>query len=151
MISDVFVSQKVARLLRGTGFDEPCRAVISDEGRFSVISEGGKFSNSELKGFRKNPVACPTQQLAMRYLREVKGLFVEVNIDYEYVDTDWGPDNDDLRYFYKVQLHRIQKDKSVCNESFMDDIEEKEFDSYEDACEAGMIWLFENGKKKGWL
>lgn len=78
MIEEAYVSFETAKLLKEKGFDEPCYAYYEDNGYFL------KSHSSNAIGNITNPcffgVAASTQQMAMRWLREVHRVFIELTV-----------------------------------------------------------------------
>lgn len=73
MIEDKLVSFEVAKLLEEKGFDEPCRARYDHKGilyceKYPIESSGAEMHNS---------ILCPTQQMAMKWLRETHNIIIE--------------------------------------------------------------------------
>lgn len=72
MIKEAYCSFEVAKLLKEKGFNEPCRAVYEEEIlRINTLCD---YYNSELSSY----VCALTHQMAMKWLREVYGLSVEI-------------------------------------------------------------------------
>jgi hypothetical protein len=135
MIEEQYVSFEVAKLLKEKGFDVPC-------GSYFVIGENKKdktkerFNISSVVSNRNNYkselpdheyISCPTQQLAMRWLREVHNIFIEVNVS---IDL-----NGNYHYSYNIldtECKYIRKGYTY-------------FDwTYEEAVEAALTYALEN-------
>ena len=79
MIEEAYVSFETAKLLKEKGFDESCNyAYISDDEFVDSSNQLWREYNSQ---FNKiwDGYSAPTHQMAMRWLREVHGIFIEVN------------------------------------------------------------------------
>lgn len=75
MIKEAYVSFEVAKLLKEKGFTEPCYRWYDDKGTVSA-----KFINPDipLDYASRDNYLCPTHQMTMKWLREVRGLSVEI-------------------------------------------------------------------------
>ena len=80
MITESYVSFETALMMKEAGFDEVCRMAIYETVGATVMYE----RNSNLPpGY----VACPTQALAARWIREVHDIHIMVNVDFSsYID-----------------------------------------------------------------
>lgn len=77
MIKEEYVSFEVAKLLKGEGFDEECHHVYDGENIewTNILYGEDVLSNSEILDF--DVISAPTQQMAMRWLREEKHICIE--------------------------------------------------------------------------
>ena len=73
MIEEAYVSKEVAELLLEKGFDEPCHFYYKKGIHTPYLNDFGglRITNSEYKKAKVDKVSAPTQQMAMRWLREV--------------------------------------------------------------------------------
>lgn len=78
MIKERYCSFEVSELLREKGFDEPCRAVYEE--KILRINTLCDYVNSELSSY----VCAPTHQMAIDFLREVYGIFIQIERDNQY-------------------------------------------------------------------
>lgn len=130
MITEDYVSFETAKLLKEKGFDEGCSFVVN------IISKGvmpvsWPTTNSDIEDEKACLIALPTLQMAMKWLREVHKLHISVEI---------GFDVDNSQYFFYIP--------SVCRFSnksgeYQTPFGEKEFDTYEEACEAAIKYCLE--------
>lgn len=129
MIQEAYVSYEVAKLLNEKGFDELCNLAYDEE---SLILKDLKesYNNTEhIEYKQKFPndgtwVSCPTQSLAMRWLREVHNIFISPRIQ---------NDGTYICYLYDTKGNGIQGyDKNLVQVS------------YEQACEAALKYCLEN-------
>ena len=114
MIKEQYVSFEVAKLLKDKGFKEETHGNYYLGCKFD-----GKFEESSKVNwnkFFKTPIAAPTQQMAMRWLREVHDIKIMIR---PYVDGTYSYEI--LNGFWYVN-----------------------FDSYEDAAEAAIKYCLEN-------
>jgi len=124
MITEDYVSYETAKLLKDKGFDENCAALY--DSRTSELSQRGVgyvFNNGQWINF----ITAPTVQMVMKWLREFHRLCVVVK---PYI-TEEG-------IFYLFEIKEMNKD-SVVNKKT-----KTGFDTYEDACEAGIKYCLEN-------
>jgi hypothetical protein len=129
MITEDYVSFETAKLLKEKGFDEKCLHYYEDNRH---RDEGIKFSdwcnieysNSEI-GRR---FTCPTLQMAMKWLREVHGLFISIGND----DLNWCWQILDINHRDENFDPKVMSDSYGCN------------DSYEEAVSNGLVYCLEN-------
>lgn len=77
MIKEDYVSFETAKLLKEKGFDE---ATYHD-----YATNGGRWFNGVLMQHnQQGGIACPTLQMAMKWLREKHNLHIGVIITYQY-------------------------------------------------------------------
>lgn len=104
MIKEAYCSFEVAKLLKEKGFDELCYMSYWLRTKDSI-----EFVHLEQSGNNYSDcLFAPTHQMAMKWLREVKGLFIAINCD-------------DLNYNWQVfdVHHRDKNGEPICqSESF---------------------------------
>lgn len=133
-IAEDYVSFEVANLLKEKGFDEPTGFVYSENGELMKLSDFGVryLLNSECDDYPhwqfpfegvSSIVSAPTIQMAMKWLREVHGLFI--GIDYVNIAG--------LGFTYQATILRKGEDYSYC-------LHKKH---YEEACEAAIKYCLE--------
>ena len=148
MITEDYVSFETAKLLKEKGFDEECFAKYAtekitekwyDDYRERTISsdwDEGHLLEPCLESLQDyciygDTIPAPTQQMAMRWLREVHNYVIMIDLD-SYVDG-----LDDNRYYIVIRRKRDGFEEiSPCPQVF--------FDTYEDAAEAGIKYVLEN-------
>ena len=82
MIQEAYCSFEVAKLLKEKGFNELCFRLIRNDGEVVEVSD--QAWNGMTKKQKAEFYLCPTHQLAMRWLREVKNIHLSIihsNID----------------------------------------------------------------------
>ena len=81
MIQEAFVSFEIAKLLKEKGFDENTLMVYMSYGDLCKCNRYDSIRNSNYNDITKNYFECtaPTHQMAMKWLREVHGLFIMVD------------------------------------------------------------------------
>ena len=124
MITEDYCSYEVAKLLKEKGFDEPCDNYYdqsSDEPQQLTLDEMYYSYDEFLK--------APTQQMAMKWLREEKNIFIVIEPHaYDYVN---------------------EKNKSYsCSlwigDNYYEYLESKDYPSYEEAVESAIKYSLEN-------
>lgn len=78
MIKERYCSFEVSKLLREKGFDEQCRAAYTNY---------GKLFTTQIQQYVTNIVwecVAPTHQMAIDFLREAYGIFIEIERDNQY-------------------------------------------------------------------
>jgi hypothetical protein len=120
MITEDYVSFEIAKLLKEKGFDWIVhRSFLEHDNIYAPCDP------SEIQ--RKDTIAIPTLQMAMKWLRKVHNLSVEPFYD---IVLTWCVD---IRHIGKIT--RLNEFESV---------RDKNYDSYEKACEAGIKYCLEN-------
>lgn len=132
MITEDYVSFETAKLLKEKGFDENCfRSYVKDK---LAVSQG--FNNSYYITMYSDgtyrPVSAPTLQMAMKWLREEHRL---------HISAEMGFDVDNHQYYFFAPSVCRFSDKSG---EYENPFGEKEFDTYEEACEAAIRYCLEN-------
>jgi hypothetical protein len=132
MITEDYVSFETAKLLKEKGFDEACHAYY-DGGHRHLLKfvQNGLYNNA---GVVANSGICvgPTLQMAMKWLREEHRL---------HISAEMGFDADNHQYYFFVPSVCRFSDKSG---EYENPFGEKEFDTYEEACEAAIRYCLEN-------
>lgn len=135
MIEEQFVSFNTAKMLKEAGFDVPCRGIyVTDRtGYYEFREYDNKQTTDDLcwnteDGFQYEYLA-PTQELAARWLREVYNIAI-----YSLYDDDME------QWFYVVDAFT----KNPVIDVFQSG---SEYDSYEEAMEAGIVKCLELVKK----
>lgn len=129
MITEDYVSFETAKLLKEKGFDDNCAALYDlRSGELNQRGVGYVFNNGQWDNF----ITAPTLQMAMKWLREVHHLHISVEM---------GFDVDNSQYFFFVP--------SICKFSnkdgeYLTPFGEREFNIYEEACEAAIKYCLEN-------
>ena len=127
-ITEDYVSFEIAKLLKEKGFNEPCYACYLNK---ELSHYDYTSTNFELID---NAISAPTIQMTMKLLREVHYIHIEALCPIVDVDTDV------FGVKYNVVISNL---KNNCL-AFNTDIEDNEYDTYEQACEAGIKYCLEN-------
>ena len=80
MTQEAYVSFETAKLLKEKGFDEPCHYFYKPDS--SDLYYGTEQINSQIGRFYN----APTQQMAMRWLREVHKIYIDISPTYSEVE-----------------------------------------------------------------
>ncbi len=117
MITEDFVSVETAKLLKEKGFDEAVRCFYDIRTEI-LCDDCVKTKNSYTES-----IAAPTLQMAIKWLREVYNLYIEMKISKN--TFLWG---------FRVSLSNGSTSYSHANV----------FSNYEQACEAAIKYCLEN-------
>ena len=75
MITEDYCSFEVAKLLREKGFDEPIWTRYEDNNEV-IFGDKYNWNNSPM-----GQTSAPTHQMAMKWLREVHNIFIDIGYD----------------------------------------------------------------------
>ena len=117
-ITEDYVSFEVAKLLKEKGFDQNCATYYLD-------GQVWRHYHCEVIPKGKQIYAAPTQAMAMKWLREVHNLHIDIDPS----EGDWNPTV-------------LELENWSCVVKFGDEIPIQ--DSYEEACEAAIKYCLEN-------
>lgn len=130
-ITEDYVSYKIAKLLKEKGFNEntPVNYFVGDD-KPRGCAVGEMIYHKRLEE-DTHLIACPTLQMAMKWLREVHHLHISVEM---------GFDVDNSQYFFFVP--------SICKFSnkdgeYLTPFGEREFNIYEEAAGAAIKYCLE--------
>jgi len=124
MIEEAYVSFETAKLLKEKGFNEKVsRWYVANSPQEGIVTIG--FGDKQLY------INAPTQQIAMKWLREVHNLFIEPRAG----ETDG-------KTWYDFDIIPINERKIAWNH--YNNLPFVECDSYEEACEAAIKYCLEN-------
>ena len=128
-ITEDYVSFEIAKLLKEKGFDEDCWCWYEEDGYLRESNDDfGVQSNSwHVVDDDEFNCSAPTPQMAMKWLREVHKIFIEISVSI------------DLNGKYHYRYFILNKE---CK--YVIDIEDQMFDTYEEACEAAIKYCLEN-------
>ena len=133
MINEDYCSYEVAKLLKEKGFDGECRTVYKSNGCIhdNVRYEGKWLINSLLFS---SEYSAPTLQMAMKWLREVHNIFIDI-----YLPSHSEHEDTIYHGTYSFDIFNLNTKVYVyCTWN------EKEFNSYEEAVEAALKYVLEN-------
>lgn len=127
MINEDYVSFKIAKLLKEKGFDEntPVNYFVGDDKpRGCIVGEMIYHKRLEED---THLIACPTLQMAMKWLREVHSLYIDIV-------TSFSQDGICYTFSCSNTMDLIQGTKGTSYH---------EYQTYEEACEAGIKYVLE--------
>lgn len=138
-ISEDYVSFETAKLLKEKGFeidtDLDYWKIGEDGTRYFMCSIGAYTSdkNNPYAFYRpENSYPCPTQAVAMKWLREVHHLYIQVMLDSWACGGHMG---------YYIVIQNTTSDFEIMLQDFVDDVF---YDTYEDACKAAIKYCLEH-------
>lgn len=121
MIQEAYCSYEVAKLLKEKGFNEPIRCWYDNYQDFH--EEGVRMRNTDCL---PPTIMCPTHQMAMRWLREEKRIFIRI------IEDGAGE-----VFRYEIYNHTPNNNgKYYINNTYAD--------SYEEAVEEALKYYVEN-------
>lgn len=133
-ITEDYCSYEVAKLLKEKGFNEPIRCWYDNFQDFH--EEGVRMSNTDCL---PPTIMCPTHQMAMKWLREIYHLEINITFGFPFIDG-----KQQYKYFWSIVR--------VCDNHLeypMDDpnsayYNEEMADYYKEAIEAALKYCLEN-------
>lgn len=126
MIQEAYVSFETAKLLKKKGFNEPCDHFYRFD-KPKTIYTGTSYRNSEIGDKQSKVYNTCTQQMAMRWLREVHNLIIEVRVKHHF------------RIFDGYYTGIVHLDGDIHYE-----YTPNEYLTYEEACEAAIKYCLEH-------
>lgn len=122
MITEDYVSFETAKLLKEKEFDEVCIGFYTPqkELHFTLLEETNSM-------WLDDSISAPTIQMAMKWLREVHRLDMDISIEY----------TTEKVYYYSILKRTAIRDIDCLHS-------ETNFNSYEEACEAAIKYCLEN-------
>jgi hypothetical protein len=124
MITEDYCSYEVAKLLKNKGFDEECIGAYS-ETNHTITKFEPNVKNSEVGPLM---YSAPTHQMAMKWLREVYGIFIAINNDD--LDFNWQ--------CYDLINRGSTLDPKILSESYAG------YKTYEKAIEVALKYVLKN-------
>ncbi len=134
MIKEAYVSFEVARLLKEKGFNEECNRVYEGPNlKYTTLSISPLMSLGELGGFHPKQLyvtndevgdivyAAPTLQMAMKWLREVHSIYIDIDI------------LNGVTYWWSIYLLDKKQGETTIS-----------YNTYEEAVEAALKYYLEN-------
>lgn len=124
MITEDYVSFETAKLLKEKGFNEPCHAWQRENENVNYCDIPLDYNDM----FEEhNEYLVPTQQMAMKWLREVHKLYINIWADLK------DAENNDFDIIFRAQVYNGPSNYGTY-----------EFSTYEQACEAAIKYCLEN-------
>ena len=127
MITEDYVSFKVAKLLKEKGFDVPTHTFYNPKKSHLL-----KFDPCLINRNAGVQVSAPTHQMVMKWLREVHKIIITIDFD-KYELTS---DNKKVGYGWNIQ--KIENPTEYFKISIM------VYDTYEETCEEAIKYCLEN-------
>lgn len=127
MVKEEYVSFETAKLLKEKGFDVP-QIYLKNyfKGNAYRDDDSGELFVAE------KDISVPTQALAMRWLREVHKLFIEII---------YGVYNNDGWHIFDI--YPINDEVLNFKQEDVEEVFNEEYPSYEEACEAAIKFCLE--------
>ena len=104
MITEVYVSFEIAKLLKEKGFNIPCRfnyrSMYPNSPKPFYHKSLKDFNGEEYEGLRSEWFSAPTIQMTMKWLREVHNLHITIK---PYI-TEEG-------IMYLFEIYKLERDK----------------------------------------
>lgn len=129
MITEDYVSFETAKLLKEKGFDEPCNMGYNEKEQLVPLAN---WRNTVLDKFEgvSTKVTTPTLQKAMKWLREIHGIYIMIDKDFA-TEKGW---------------HYVVARKQDWADNIDNGLTQQESNSYtyEFACEAAIKYCLEN-------
>jgi len=122
MITEDYVSYDIAKLLRDKGFDEQTVRCYNLRKELCICQCRG---NETINSTPNYLIAAPTFQMALKWLREVHKIFINVSNEVSLTD--------DITYQFFV----CTKEKSILHRG-------EDIKTFEDACNEAMKFALEN-------
>ena len=126
MITEDYVSFENSKILKEKGFGEECLGTYNTGDKELNISSECSYSNDLNDDMF---IAAPTLQMAMKWLREVHNIFIQV-------DYIWSTKE---LYTYTFDIHNMKSARSIFSTPYGE-----LFNSYEEACEAAIKYCLTN-------
>ena len=121
MITEDYVSFDTAKLMQEKGFN------WSTDKQFNLDKIVSEYNITDRSRYPERYLDAPTLQMAMKWLREKKKLYVNVWADPK------DAENNDFRTIFRMHVY-----------DGTSNYRESEFFTYEEACEAAIKYCFEN-------
>ena len=131
-ITEDYVSFEVAKLLKEKGFHEPCIATYNSTTKNFQVEEIYEDWTIHWKGY----ISVPTQQMAMKWLREKHKLYIGINIEVGDIQMLPSYDFEETVLGYNFVIYN--------EETLMWAFKDKTTRSYEGAVESALKYCLEN-------
>ena len=123
MIKEDYCSYEVAKILKEKGFNESCYTCYVEK---EISHYDYSSTNYELID---GVISCPTLQMAMKWLREEKNIFIVI---------------EQHAYDYINEKNKSYECSLWVGDNYYEYIESKDYPSYEEAVEASLKYCLEN-------
>lgn len=126
-MKNILVAYKTASLLKEVDFNE-----ITDY--YYPVGSIEPIRTLDYWNMYDSTIACPTQSLAQKWLREVKNIFVYVE---NWYDVEAQTIRNDMFYWVFYTKVVVDVNSDIDNDEWFDD-EETKYSTYEEALEVGL-------------
>ena len=138
-ITEDYVSFEIAKLLKEKGFDEDCWCWYEEDGYLRESNDDfGVQSNSDhVVDDDEYNCSAPTIQMAMKWLREVHHLYIDVGFGNDYKGE----------FLYMGDIYDLTKDAIYAKYKPIIEADDYLFanpKTYEEACEAAIKYCLEH-------
>ena len=139
MITEDYVSFETAKLLKEKGFPQNpniCNTAYTHRGKLSNNAKSFAHNFTEFNKYGIKPLTysmAPTLQMAMKWLREEHYIHIAALCPIVDVDTD----------AFGIKYNVVISNLKNCCLAFNTDIEDNEYDTYEEACEVAIKYCLE--------
>ena len=125
-ITEDYCDFETAKLLKEKGFDEGCSFVVNAISK-NVMPVSWPTTNSDIEDEETSLIALPTLQMAMKWLREEKGI-AAVPILSSVLDNE--------KFLWDIEI-TVAKTNETYHQGWI-------YESYERVCEAAIKYCLEN-------
>ena len=127
-IQEDYVSFETAKFLKEKGFDEVCYRIYDTKEEELLGTDGIEFQNHEAD---EETITAPTLQMAMKWLREVYKIYIDIETCYTYFIKNKSFRVTGYEFSVHSKYDSCYEDYRTCN-------------SYEQACEEAIKYCLEN-------
>lgn len=138
MITEDYISFEIAKLLKEKGFNEKCQAMYDKDGHL-IPSNFKLLTKSDKRLFVAD---APTLQMAIKWLREVYKCYITFTWEFKEYDKNYKPVYKDITWSFNIGIPKYNSARKG-NGDYFDLDSDKEYDSYETACEAAIKYCLE--------
>lgn len=132
MITEDYCSYEVSKLLKEKGFDETCYACYEYFSSSVTMYSGWPFEyKGEVVNNSEDRIKCPTHQMAMKWLREIYKIYIDIETCYTYINKNENFEVTGYEFTIHSQYEPCYEDHETYN-------------SYEEAVEAALKYTLEN-------
>lgn len=146
MITEDYVRFETAKLLKEKGFDEPCSHIYRNDGMHLYCGDAKltTLTNTEIDEpqdwvSETFTCACPTLQMAMKWLRDNYGFHIAVE-PLSFEKLTGKAESYIFNYWFNGEYHIPYEEKHPEYHKLF----AKTWEKYEEACEAAIKYCLEN-------
>lgn len=135
-INEDYVSFEIAKLLKKKGFDsDDCFAFYNGKGEIKFLQTFSDIADYD----EKTSIVCPTLQMAMKWLRDVHNIHIEIPL-YKVNQNEVLEDRKNLRVYYTFCMIQTETGDFLDERSYNDGV----YTSPEQASEAAIKYCLKN-------